>query len=41
MKLFTAVESEFNGIIEKVFVVDGDLVEFDQPLFLIAELQEK
>ena len=41
MKLFTAVESEFNGIIEKVFVVDGDLVEFDQPLFLISELQEK
>ena len=41
MKLFTAVESEFNGIIEKVFVVDGDLVEFDQPLFLIGELREK
>jgi len=36
MKLFTTVECTTDGTVETIFVEDGALVEFDQPLFLIA-----
>jgi acetyl-CoA carboxylase biotin carboxyl carrier protein len=36
MKLFTTVECTADGTVETIFVEDGALVEFDQPLFLIA-----
>ena len=35
MKLFTSVRSQTAGIVREVYPKDGDLVEFDQPLFLI------
>ena len=36
MKLFTTVECAADGKVETIFAEDGALVEFDQPLFLIA-----
>ena len=36
MKLFTAVECTKDGIMETLFVENGALVEFDQPLFTIS-----
>ena len=36
MKLFTTVECTTDGTVETIFVEDGALVEFDQPLFLVA-----
>lgn len=36
MKLFTTVEAARDGVISDVLVEDGQLVEFDQPLFLIG-----
>ncbi|MDC0476713.1 acetyl-CoA carboxylase biotin carboxyl carrier protein [Alphaproteobacteria bacterium] len=36
MKLFTTVECTTNGTVETIFAEDGALVEFDQPLFLVA-----
>lgn len=36
MKLFTTVEATQDGILEAILVEDGQLVEFDQPLFLFA-----
>ena len=35
MKLYTAVESAIDGTVETIFVEEGALVEFDQPLFSI------
>jgi biotin carboxyl carrier protein len=35
------VPSGVSGIIERVCAVDGKLVEFNQPLFLVAEKREK
>lgn len=35
MKLFTSVRTETAGIVREIYAKDGDLVEFDQPLFLI------
>lgn len=35
MKLFTPVKAGMAGIVRKVLVSDTELVEFDQPLFLI------
>lgn len=35
MKLFTTMRSSVNGVVRQIYVRDGDLVEFDQPLFLI------
>lgn len=35
MKMMNPLESEINGTIEKILVNSGDLVEFDQPLFLV------
>jgi len=36
MKLFTTVECTTDGTVETISLEDGALVEFDQPLFLIA-----
>lgn len=38
MKLFTPVRAGVAGIVRKVFVSDTELVEFDQPLFLIEPI---
>jgi acetyl-CoA carboxylase biotin carboxyl carrier protein len=35
MKLFTTVRAGVTGIVRKLLVADGDLVEFDQPLVYI------
>ena len=35
MKMLNTLDSEINGTIEKILVNSGDLVEFDQPLFLV------
>ena len=35
MKLFTTVRSGVAGTIREVYAQDGELVEFDQPLFLV------
>ena len=35
MKLFNEIESEVEGVIEKILVEDATPVEFDQPLFLV------
>ena len=37
MKLFTTIECTTDGTVETIFAEDGALVEFDQPLFLIAQ----
>lgn len=39
MKMLTEVKSDHDGIIKEVNVENGDLVEFDQPLFTITEDQ--
>ena len=36
MKLYTTIEATADGIIESILVEDGNLVEFDQPLFVIS-----
>lgn len=35
MKLFNEIEAEVSGEIVDILVEDGELVEFDQPLFLV------
>lgn len=35
MKMMNTLECEYDGTIEDILVANGDLVEFDQPLFLI------
>lgn len=35
MKLFTTLRAGATGVIRQIYVSDGDLVEYDQPLFLI------
>ncbi len=35
MKLYTTIEATTDGIIESILAEDGNLVEFDQPLFVI------
>ncbi|UAL29947.1 biotin/lipoyl-binding protein [Nocardioides rotundus] len=35
MKLYTAVEAGVDGVVTKILVEDGGLVEHDQPLFVI------
>lgn len=37
MKLMNEIESEVNGVIKKILVKDGDMVEYGQPLFKIKE----
>ena len=36
MKLFTTIEAASAGVIESIYPEDSQLVEFDQPLFLIS-----
>ena len=33
MKLMNEINSEYDGIVAEVYVNDGQLVEYDQPLF--------
>ena len=35
MKLFTTMRAGVSGVVRDIYVKDGELVEFDQPLFLI------
>lgn len=35
MKLMNEVQSEFDGVVEKVLVSNGQAVEFDQPIMII------
>lgn len=35
MKLFTTVHAGVSGVVQEIFVGDGELVEHDQPLFAI------
>ena len=37
MKLYTTIEADTSGIIKEIFVDDGQLVEFDQLLFIIED----
>jgi acetyl-CoA carboxylase biotin carboxyl carrier protein len=37
MKIMNQVESEFNGIVSKIMVENGDPIEYGQPLFVIRE----
>ena len=37
MKMMNTLESEFDCTVEKILVQNGDLVEFDQPLFLVRK----
>lgn len=37
MKIMNQVESEFNGVISKIMVENGDPIEYGQPLFVIRE----
>lgn len=39
MKLFTPVKAGIAGTVRKILVADAELVEFDQPLFLIEPAQ--
>ena len=35
MKIMNEIESEYDGVIKKIFVNNSDPVEFNQPLYLI------
>ena len=35
MKLMNEIESEFDGVVKSILVKNGDLIEFDQPMFVI------
>ena len=35
MKIMNEIESEYNGVIKKIFMNNSDPVEFNQPLFII------
>jgi len=37
MKIMNQVESEYNGVISKIMVKNGDPIEYGQPLFVIRE----
>ena len=36
MKLMNEIESDFDGVISEVFVENGNMVEYGQPLFSIV-----
>jgi acetyl-CoA carboxylase biotin carboxyl carrier protein len=38
MKLMNTLEAEYDGVIEEILVQNGDLVEFDQPIFKIRKV---
>jgi len=35
MKLMNEVQSEFDGVVDRILVTDGQAVEFDQPIMII------
>lgn len=35
MKLMNEIESDYDGVVKEILVKDGELIEFDQPLFVI------
>jgi acetyl-CoA carboxylase biotin carboxyl carrier protein len=35
MKLMNEIESEFDGVVKAILVKNGDMIEFDQPMFVI------
>ena len=35
MKLMNEVQSEFDGVVERILVTDGQAVEYDQPIMII------
>ena len=35
MKLMNEVQSDFDGVVEKILVSDGQAVEYDQPVMII------
>ena len=35
MKLFNEVQSDFDGVVKKILLEDGEVVSFDQPLFVL------
>lgn len=35
MKLMNEIESEYDGIVKSILVKNGDMIEFDQPMFVI------
>lgn len=37
MKLMNEIESEVKGIIKKILVKNGDMVEYGQPIFMVKE----
>jgi len=37
MKIMNQVESEYNGVVSKIMVENGEPVEYGQPLFVIRE----
>jgi acetyl-CoA carboxylase biotin carboxyl carrier protein len=36
MKLLNEIESEYSGVVKKIFVENGQPVEYGEPLFLIG-----
>ena len=36
MKLMNEIESEYDGVVKEVLVSDASVVEYDQPMFVIA-----
>jgi acetyl-CoA carboxylase biotin carboxyl carrier protein len=36
MKLLNEIESEFTGVVKKIFIENGQPVEYGEPLFLIG-----
>lgn len=36
MKLMNEIESEFDGVVKAVLVSNGDLIEYEQPMFVIG-----
>ena len=35
MKLMNEIQSDIDGVVTKIFVKDGQAVEFDQPIMVI------
>ena len=35
MKLFNEVQSDYSGVVKKILVQDGDLMEYGQPIMII------
>ena len=35
MKLMNEIQSDFDGIVDKILVTDGQPVEYDQPVMVI------